>query len=118
MCIKQLVGKGGEEKACEYLKKRGYEIIKTNFSCREGEIDIIAKDKNRELVFIEVKTRRNFAFGMPSESINLRKQEHIKKVANYYLYQNKIIDVPVRFDAIEVLIGKTYLIHHIKQAFQ
>lgn len=49
-------GKIGEEIAVAYLKQNGYQIIERNFECRQGEIDIIAKDKN-DLVFVEVKTR-------------------------------------------------------------
>ena len=57
------LGKQGENYACQYLKTKGYQIIQRNFSCKQGEIDIIAKDKE-EYVFIEVKTRHNFHYGM------------------------------------------------------
>ena len=53
---RQELGKEGEDFAADYLQKQGYEIIDRNFECKQGEIDIIAKDKN-EYVFIEVKTR-------------------------------------------------------------
>ena len=56
---RQELGKEGEDFAADYLQKQGYEIIDRNFECKQGEIDIIAKDKN-EYVFIEVKTRQNF----------------------------------------------------------
>lgn len=54
--IKKEFGKSGEDIATEFLKNKGYTIICRNFSCKMGEMDIIAKDKN-EIVFIEVKTR-------------------------------------------------------------
>ena len=117
MYFKQIVGKAGEEKASRYLKQKGYEIIEKNFRCREGEIDIIAKDKNKELVFIEVKTRRTYEYGEPAEAVNLVKQKRIQKVAKYYILKNKLISKSIRFDIIEVMIGKTFYIHHIKQAF-
>ena len=61
MYVNQTLGRFGEEKACNYLKKNNYKIIERNFRCRQGEIDIIAKDLSKnELVFIEVKTRLNF----------------------------------------------------------
>ena len=53
--IKKKLGNLGEEIATKYLEKHNFKIIKRNFYCRQGEIDIIAKDKE-EIVFIEVKT--------------------------------------------------------------
>ena len=117
MYFNQIVGKAGEEKATKYLKERGYSIIEKNFRCREGEVDIIAKDKNKDLVFVEVKTRRTIEYGFPSEAVNYTKQNHIQKVAKYYILKNKVVNSTIRFDIIEILIGKTYFIHHIKQAF-
>ena len=117
MCNKQVIGKIGEEKACNFLTKRGDEILEKNFKCREGEIDIIAKDKNMELVFIEVKTRRSVTYGTPIEAIDINKKEHIYKVAKYYILKNKIYNEAIRFDAIEIILGETCFLHHIKQAF-
>ena len=68
---RQELGKEGEDFAADYLQKQGYEIIDRNFECKQGEIDIIAKEKN-EYVFIEVKTRQNFHYGMPCEAVNER----------------------------------------------
>ena len=74
-----------EENATKYLEKQGYQIIQRNFSCKQGEIDIIAKDKN-EYVFIEVKTRQNTHYGMPCEAVHSRKQKkHIWNATKYYL---------------------------------
>lgn len=117
MYFKQIVGKAGEEKASKYLKEKGYEIIEKNFRCREGEIDIIAKDKNKELVFVEVKTRRTYEYGEPAEAVNFMKQKHIQRVAKYYILKNKLINNSIRFDIIEIMIGKTFCVHHIKEAF-
>ncbi len=117
MYYKQIIGKEGEEKASKYLKRKGYKIIEENFKCREGEVDIIAKDKNTDLVFVEVKTRTTSKYGTPAEAVNQIKKEHIQKVARYYILKNKLINKAIRFDVIEILIGKTCLIHHIKQAF-
>lgn len=84
----------------------------------QGEVDIIAKD-NEELVFIEVKTRTSKKYVEASEAVNKKKQEHIRKVAKYYLYQNVIQEIKVRFDVIEVYITNCYKkLNHIKQAFE
>lgn len=119
MYFKQRIGKLGEELACKYLENNNYEIICRNFACRQGEIDIIAKDNNeKELVFIEVKTRSNFKYGMPSESVNEKKRKHIYKAGKYYLYKYKIQNIAIRLDVIEIYIKNgTYYLNQIKQAF-
>ena len=81
---RQELGKEGEDFAADYLQKQGYEIIDRNFECKQGEIDIIAKDKN-EYVFIEVKTRQNLHYGMPCEAVDERKQKHILNATKYYI---------------------------------
>lgn len=117
MYNRQEIGKIGEDKACELLLKEGYKIIERNFRCKLGEVDIIAQDKNNDLVFIEVKTRRSFRYGIPCEAINKTKKIHIYKVAKFYILKNKISNKNIRFDAIEIKLGKDGFIHHIKQAF-
>lgn len=113
--IKKQFGNAGEDIAVKYLEEQGYIILERNFYCRQGEIDIIAKDKN-EIIFVEVKTRRDTKYGYPSEAVNQQKIKHILKTAKYYLYKNKLLNKYVRFDVIEVLIknGK-FNINHIKQ---
>ena len=112
----QTLGKIGEQKACKYLKIKGYYILERNFRCKMGEIDIIAKDKN-EIVFVEVKTRTSFKYGIPCEAINYCKRKHISRVARYYILKNSLEDDVIRFDAIEVIVKDKYYIHHIKEAF-
>lgn len=113
--VKKDLGNVGEQIAVEYLEKNNYKILKRNFYCKQGEIDIIAKD-NLEIVFIEVKTRSNVKFGQPSEAVNKIKQKHIYKAAQYFLYKTKRLNRFIRFDVIEVLIenGK-FNVNHIKQ---
>ena len=82
MYKKHKIGKYGEEVAKRYLKLKGYNIVQSNFSCRQGEIDIIAND-DKELVFIEVKTRSNLLYGYPVEAVNSTKQTHMYRVAKY-----------------------------------
>ena len=113
--IKKKLGNLGEEIAAEYLEKYDYKIIKRNFYCRQGEIDIIAKDKE-EVVFIEVKTRSSINFGQPSEAVNSVKQKHMIKAAQYYLYKNNCLNDFIRFDVVEILIvGGRFVVNHIKQ---
>lgn len=97
------IGAFGEKTAREWLKKNGYAIIARNYSCRAGEIDIIAC-RGGTLVFAEVKTRTGDAFGTPAEAVDRTKQQHMKRAAQWYLQEHRITDTPVRFDVVEVLI--------------
>ena len=113
--INQEIGKFGEDIATKYLQKKGYTIIERNFSCKQGEIDIIAKDFS-ELVFIEVKTRTSKEYGNPAEAVNEIKKKHIETAAEYYLYKTKQQNKFIRFDVIEVLMKNGYYtIKHIEQ---
>lgn len=113
-----VIGKNGEEEVEKYLINKGYEIIEKNFSCKLGEIDIIAKDKE-ELVIIEVKTRTSNKYGAPAEAVGKTKQHHILKTSQYYLMKNRLENVYVRLDVIEVYVkNEQYIINHIKQAFE
>lgn len=112
---KQVKGKEGEIIATKYLAHLGYKIICNNFRCMQGEIDIIAKDKN-EIVFIEVKTRENRRYGEARDAVNEKKQKHIKDAIKYYLYKNKMEDAFIRVDVIEVYMKHgSYFLNHIKQ---
>ncbi len=111
---KKLLGRVGEKKAGEYLKKKGYQILKTNYKTYCGEIDLIAKDKEGNIVFIEVKTRSGDEFGAPSEAVNAKKREKYYKVASEYLQREKKLDSPCRFDVVEIENGE---INHIINAF-
>jgi len=53
---KKTIGNEGEEIAAKYIIKNNYKIIKRNYREKYGEIDIISKDSDGSLVFIEVKT--------------------------------------------------------------
>ncbi len=116
MYERHVVGKEGENEATRYLESQGYKIIQRNFECRQGEIDIIAKDKD-EYVFIEVKTRQNFHYGVPCEAVNAPKQKHIWKATQYYLYLYKLEDKSIRIDVIEVYKRRCkFYVQHIKNA--
>lgn len=113
MYKKQIIGKNGEEITQKYLLKNKYEIIETNFRCRQGEIDIIAKEKE-ELVFIEVKTRTNRNYGEPIDAVTYIKQKHIIKAIQYYLFLKEIENTFIRIDIIEIYIknGRIYIRHN------
>lgn len=109
----RIKGDIGENIACKYLIKNHYKILERNFKNSIGEIDIIARHK-KEIVFVEVKSRTNTAYGEPKEAVNFSKQQKIEKVAICYLKLKKLENSNVRFDVIEVLDGH---VSHIENAF-
>ncbi|MCX6763648.1 MAG: YraN family protein [Candidatus Moranbacteria bacterium] len=123
--LKSTVGQLGEEVAADFLKRNGLKIIEMNyknrFGRRLGEIDIIAQDKN-EFVFVEVKTRNfsTYQNTLPEENITRAKLHKLSKIANQYLYQNRLLDASYRFDAISVWLDnnkKMAKIKHIRNIF-
>lgn len=112
---KQEIGKIGENIACKYLEKNNYKIICKNYRTKIGEIDIIAQDITKEIVFIEVKTRQNLNYGYPIEAINKQKLMHIYRTAALYILLNNLEKENIRFDAVEVYIAnKKVKVRHIK----
>ena len=98
---RQGLGRTGERLAAEELTHRGYTIIERNFRCRHGEIDLIAEDAN-DLIFVEVKTRRGNAYGLPEEAVTPRKQQKIVQVATYYLDLHQCSERSWRIDVVAV----------------
>ncbi len=94
------IGDLGEQIACEYLEKIGFEILFRNYRSRFGEIDIIAKD-GEFLAFIEVKKRKTKNFGSGAEYVSLKKQEKIIKTALMFLTEYTY-ELQPRFDVLEV----------------
>ena len=96
------IGNKYEDKSVETLEKEGYKILERNYQNRFGEIDIIA-EKNKEIVFIEVKYRKTNKFGYGYEAVDRRKIIKILKLANYYIQSKKYQDYKIRFDCMSYL---------------
>jgi putative endonuclease len=117
MSQKQFIGKYGEELASQYLQDRGYLILERNWRCNLGEIDIVAKDKNR-IVFVEVKTRSGIGYGHPFEAITANKVSRMRKLAAQWCSQHQQMGAKVRLDAIAILIHSGRVaVEHLKQVF-
>ena len=95
------LGQAGEKMAEVFLQKQGYRILERNYQTPYGEIDLIAREA-RELVFIEVRTRRGTDFGTPIESLTRNKISHWGKSASSYLQKSGEFDQPIRFDFVGV----------------
>lgn len=110
----------GENAACQYLQEKGFEIVKRNYRCYVGEIDIIASH-NGALHFVEVKTRSSELYGLPREAVTWTKQRKIRRCAESYLVMTKLINnmPPLSFDVIEVILtaGQVRSINHLIGCF-
>lgn len=109
-------GREGEAEAREYLIKKGYQILHTNWYWHHYELDIVAIDESM-LVVVEVKTRSLDSLLSPEEAIDRKKIRRIVSAADAYI-RHFNIGLSVRFDIISVIKNdKGYSISHIDDAF-
>jgi putative endonuclease len=98
---RQDLGKQGEALAREFLLQKNYTILETNFRCKLGEIDIIAKDRHI-VVFVEVRTVTGPTEMPPYNSVTRHKQGQVKRAALFYISQNNLVNTQFRFDVIGI----------------
>jgi len=113
MLSKKQLGDLGEDISEIFLVKKGYSILKRNYRCRLGEIDLIAKDKNK-IIFFEVKTRTNLNFGYPEESVNILKVLKLKKLAIFFAVSENMQNFDMQFDVISINLSGTCFLDNIK----
>lgn len=116
-----LAGAWGEVLAAQFLQKKRYKIVATNYRSRFGEIDLIVSNR-RYLVFVEVKLRKSNQFAGAFEYVDARKQDRIRTTAQIYLSEFPT-DLQPRFDVIEIYAPygtetRHPEIHHMEDAFQ
>jgi putative endonuclease len=122
MRVKDAVGRYGERVAAHHLEAAGLTIVARNWRCREGELDIVARD-GADLVFVEVKTRSSRAFGSPAEAVDRVKSARIRQLALRWIAAQRQNGQPefwtnLRFDVISVLRGRSGVeIAHVRGAF-
>ena len=115
---RQGLGRRGEALAAAYLEKAGYRILARNYRTKGAELDIIAR-RREELVFVEVKSRNNAAFGSPFEAVTAAKQRKIAQAAQEYLVREKLAGQAARFDVVAVsFVGGNPEIEHLPNAFE
>ena len=100
MAKPNLLGPWGEALAAEYLRKKHYHILACNYRCRFGEIDLIAANR-KELVFVEVKLRKDSSYVQAREYVSQQKQNRIRTTAQLWL-QTHPTQLQPRFDVIEI----------------
>ena len=116
-----LSGAWGEALAAEFLQKKRYKLIATNYRSRFGEIDLIVSNR-KYLVFVEVKLRKSDQFAAAREFVDRRKQDRLRTTAEIYLSEFPT-DLQPRFDVIEVYAPQGTAtskpeINHLEDAFQ
>jgi putative endonuclease len=112
------VGERGESIAEAYLRGQGFVILEKNYRGRTGEIDIVAREGDT-IVFVEVKARRNLAYGPPQLAVTPFKQRQISRTALTWLAHRKKANAIARFDVIAILVPDHEVpqIEHIRNAF-
>lgn len=112
-------GNRGEAEVARYLRKKGYTLMASQWRCRFGELDLVAKSKKGVICFVEVKLRGSGAIGLPREFVDQRKQQRLRTAAASYLSSHDI-DAPARFDVAEVYAENdgTLRIEYLENAFE
>ncbi|HTU99251.1 MAG TPA: YraN family protein [Luteitalea sp.] len=98
---RQHLGTDGEAAAADALIAAGYVVLERRFRCAYGEIDLVCRHADA-LVFVEVKTRRDEAFGGGAAAVTWRKQRTIVRVAQTFLARGQLHHLPCRFDVVVV----------------
>jgi len=98
---RQELGRRGENEAAAYLESGGYEIIAANYRTPLGEIDLVARH-GHELVFVEVKTRRQGGWQAPEEAVDIRKQKRLRRLAQWYMQEHCPSEQDCRFDVLAI----------------
>lgn len=102
---RQRRGANAEDQACRFLQQRGLRLIERNYRSRRGEIDLIMRDADN-LVFVEVRYRRQSRYGSGLESVDWRKQQRIMACAAYYLHRHpQAALLASRFDVVALTPG-------------
>jgi len=97
------LGRRGEDAAARFLKKQGYRILERNCFLGRYEIDIIAREGDT-IAFVEVRTRKVLDGVPPEDTVNHRKQHHIRRAAQRYIDPKDDETVFYRFDVVSVIL--------------
>ena len=114
------IGTAGEAYVARELRKKGYTLLASQWRCRFGEIDLVARDKKGTICCVEVKLRGEGAIGLPREFVDSRKQARLRTSAETYLSMHDM-DVSARFDVAEVYTdqtGRILRMEYLENAFQ
>ena len=107
-----VLGRYGEQLAADHLAGLGMQVLARNWRCREGELDLVVRDVDGTLVFVEVKTRSGTGYGEPSEAVGRRKAARLRVLATRWLAEQRSTpggtvgragSVDLRFDVVSIV---------------
>ena len=100
---RQKIGLRAENAAAAHLQSQGAHILLRNYRCRSGELDIVARLGQDELVIVEVRTRSSDAYGGAAASVDAGKRRRLIRAANRMLQERRdLAKLRVRFDVMLV----------------
>ena len=111
-------GRRSEQLACDFLQRRGWQILDRNYRAGHKEIDIVAR-RGETVAFVEVKARSSLAYGFPSEFVNWKKQAEVARAARAWLQLHVEPNLEYRFDIIAIARdGNSYSLEHLENAWR
>lgn len=119
MTTTKAIGDRGEAEIARYLRRNQYTLLASQWRCKFGELDLIARDRKGMLCFVEVKLRSNLSHGLPREFVDVRKQKKLRTAAALYMSIHEL-DEPARFDVAEVYTaenGNVQRVEYVENAF-
>lgn len=118
MMDRKRLGDQGEAEVAKYLRKRGYTLLASQWRCRFGELDLVARDRGGQICFVEVKLRGEGAIALPREFVDSRKRARLRSAAAAYLSQQEL-DATSRFDVAEVYVKNgIFQVEYLENAFE
>lgn len=113
--VTRALGRWGEEAAAVHCQRLGWTIVERNWRCARGELDLVARQPDGTIVFIEVKCRSGLGFGDPLEAITVAKLSTLRGLASEWLRERDQHGSAVRLDAIGVLRARDGLqVSHVR----
>jgi len=113
------LGRWGEKRAEQLLRRKGLKTLVRNFACQRGELDLVMADGDGTLVFVEVKTRADEGFAPAEAAITAGKRLRMIRAMRYFLACHDFQDRPCRFDVVTIVLGRSGRpeIRHYERAF-
>ena len=115
----QALGRYGEALAAEHLVAAGMVVLARNWRCPQGELDLVVRDVDGTVVFVEVKTRAGTGFGEPAEAVGTVKARRLRMLACRWLLENRqAAAVDLRFDVVGIVRrrGQAPCLTHLRDA--
>jgi putative endonuclease len=119
-CWRRWFGSRSERAAAKFLRRQGYRIVARNYSCDQGELDLVALDGGC-MVFVEVRSTGTEDVDKTAASVDLAKQRRLTNLAVRFLQQHRLLDRPARFDVLVLkwpADQKDPAISHFRNAFE